>query len=378
LTNLIQKVRDFGQSIWYDNISRDLLASGELARLIELGVSGVTSNPTIFEKAIAGSPDYDEALIALGQANKNVMEIYEGLVVEDIRSAADLLLPMHHSTNAADGYVSLEVSPALAYDTKGTIAEAERLFAILDRPNIMIKVPATSQGIPAIRRLIGEGINVNVTLIFSIDVYKQVLAAYLDGLEDLVRSGGNVSKVASVASFFVSRVDTAVDTLLGNGIRQGSNELTSLLGKSAVGNAKLAYQVFLYTFNDDRFAKLRSMGARVQRPLWASTGTKNPAYSDVMYVESLIGPNTVNTMPPATLIAFLEHGQAQSMLTKDMLDAEQTMERLTEAGVSMEDVTDRLRVDGVKSFADSFNNLINIIEEKKAHLLGPSLTHLDI
>ena len=375
MTSSIQEVQRAGQSIWYDNIRRGLLTSGELARLIELGVTGVTSNPTIFEKVIAGSTDYDEALIDLARAGKDVGEIYEDLAVDDIRATADLLRPVHERTSGADGYASLEVSPALAYDTEVTIVEAERLCATVGRPNVMVKVPATPQGIPAVRRLIGEGINVNVTLIFSLNVYRQVLAAYIAGLEDLVRSGGDVGKVASVASFFVSRVDTAVDTLLEEGIRQGDQGLKDLRGKAAIANAKLAYQVFLNTFGSERFAGLQAKGARVQRPLWASTGTKNPAYSDVLYVESLIGQDTVNTMPPATLTAFLEHGGADTTLARDVPDAERTTEALAAAGIGMGEVTEKLLAYGVKAFADSFDKLMKNIDEKKARLLARDHVH---
>ena len=370
MTTALQQVQRLGQSIWYDNIRRGLLSSGELQRLIELGVTGLTSNPTIFKKAIAGSTDYDDALVSLAQNGKGTMETYEALAIEDIQAAADLLRPVYDRTVGTDGYACLEVSPTLAHDTEGTVAEARRLFAALDRPNVMVKVPATPEGVPAIRRLIGLGININVTLIFSLEAYRQVMEAYISGLEELARSGGDVSRVASVASFFVSRVDTAVDTLLEERIREGRQELTALLGKAAIANAKLAYRGFKSTFGGERFAALRAQGARVQRPLWASTGTKNPAYSDVLYVEMLIGPDTVNTMPPATLTTFLEHGRAEVTLERDVADAEQTMEALATAGVSMEQVTAKLLADGVTSFADSFHKLMANIEEKRARLLA--------
>ena len=289
MTNALQQLQGLGQSVWYDNMRRGLITSGQLERLIALGVSGLTSNPTIFEKAIAGSNDYDEAL-----------------VIEDIQAAADILRPVFDRTDGADAYASLEVSPRLAHDTAGTVAEAQRLFAALDRSNVMVKVPGTPAGIVAIRQLIGEGINVNVTLIFSLEAYRQVRELYISGLQALADSGGDVSKVASVASFFVSRVDTAVDGLLEERLRSGNNDLKGLLGKAAVANAKLAYRAFQKAFYSDKFAALRQKGARIQRPLWASTGTKNPAYSDVLYVESLAGSDTVNTMPEATLTAFLE------------------------------------------------------------------------
>ena len=368
MTNALQETQRLGQSIWYDNISRGLLNSGELRRLIELGVTGVTSNPTIFEKAITGSTDYDEALTALASKGKGVSETYEALVIEDIRATADLLRPVYNRTDAADGYVSLEVNPALAHDTSGTIAEAKRLFDTVDRQNVMVKVPATPQGIPAIRGLIGEGVNVNVTLIFSLNTYRQVVEAYVAGVDGLARVGGDLSKVASVASFFVSRVDTLVDALLEERIRQGREDLKNLLGKAAVANAKLAYEVCKRTFEDDRFSALRANGARIQRPLWASTSTKNAAYSDVLYVEPLIGPGTVNTMPSATLGALLEHGRVELTLEQGVPEAAHTMEALAEAGISMEQVTTKLLEDGVKAFADSYDNLLTNIEEKKAAL----------
>ena len=359
-----------GQSIWYDNIERGLFTSGEMERLIELGITGVTSNPTIFEHAIAGSADYDEALLLLARAHKGVVEAYESLAIEDIRATVDLLRPVYDRTGGADGFASLEVSPSLAHDTEGTVSEARRLFATVDRPNLMVKVPATPEGGPAIRRLIGDGININVTLIFSLDAYRQVREAYIAGLEDLARSGGDVSKVASVASFFVSRVDTAVDGLLQESIRQGQDGLRDVLGKAAVANAKLAYEAFKDTFQGDRFAALRAKGARVQRPLWASTGTKNPDYSDVIYVESLMGPDTVNTMPPATLTAFLEHGGVAPTLEQGVDEARADMQAISSAGISMKEVTAKLLTDGVKSFGDSFDKLIANIAEKKIQLLA--------
>ena len=296
------------------------------------------------------------------------MEIYEALAVEDIRAAADLLYPVYDRTRGDDGYVSLEVSPTLTHDTEGTIAEARRLFATLGRPIVMVKVSATPEGIPAIRHLIGEGININVTLIFSLDACRQVMEAYIGGLEDLALSGGNVDQVASVASFFVSRVDTAVDRLLEERIQAGAHDLKGLLGKVAVANARLAYRDFQATFGNERFAQLRAMGARVQRPLWASTGTKNPAYSDLLYVEPLLGPDTVNTMPPATLTAFLEHGRVEATLEGSAAEAERTIASVEAAGISMERVTQGLLADGVKSFADSFDKLLANVEDKIARL----------
>ena len=368
MSNPVQDVQRLGQSIWYDNIRRGLLDSGELKRLIEMGVTGLTSNPTIFEKAIAGSTDYDEALTELSRSDKSVDDSYEALVIEDIRNTADLLRPIYDRTGRVDGYASLEVSPKLAHDTAGTTAEARRLFGALDKPNVMIKVPATAEGIPAVRQLISEGININVTLIFSLEAYRQVMEAYIAGLEEYIAGGGDLSRIASVASFFVSRVDTAVDALLEERMRQGEPDMKALMGKAAIANAKLAYREFQQVFGEERFSSLKDQQARPQRPLWASTSTKNPAYSDLMYVEALIGPDTVDTVPPATLTALLEYGKPGLTLGKGTDEAEEHLEALEKAGVSMTQVTDNLLADGVKSFAGSFDKLLANISEKMAKL----------
>ena len=375
MANSVQDVQRLGQSIWYDNIRRGLIESGELKSLIDLGVTGVTSNPTIFEKAIAGSTDYDQTLLGLAKDAKGAQDLFEAFAVEDIRAAADLLRPVYDRTGGGDGYASLEVSPHLAHDAQGTIAEAKRLFAALDRPNVMVKVPATPEGIIAIRALIGRGININVTLIFSLDAYRRVAEAYIGGLEDLSKSGGDVGRVASVASFFVSRVDTTVDTLLEGGILLGRENLKDLLGKAAVANAKLAYRDFKALFGDARFAALREKGARVQRPLWASTGTKNPSYSDVVYLESLVGPDTVNTVPPASLTAFLDHGRAAVSLDQGAEEAEVVVNALADAGIGMEQVTAKLLADGLEGFTNSFKKLMANIEDKKARLLAREHEH---
>ena len=375
MTNPVREAQRLGQSIWYDNIRRGLIKSGELQRLIELGMTGLTSNPTIFEKAIAGSTDYDEALLEIPASVDNAGEIFEQLAIEDIGAAADLLRPIYDRTGGADGYASLEVNPRLAHDTDSTTEEARRLFDALGRPNVMVKVPATPEGIPAIRRLVGEGINVNVTLIFSLDAYRNAADAYISGLQDLQRSGGDLSKVASVASFFVSRVDTAVDALLEERVKDGDPGSKALMGKAAIANARLAYQEFEDIFASEQFVALREKGAMVQRPLWASTGTKNPTYSDVLYVEMLIGADTVNTMPAATLNAYMEHGRAESTINRDTLDARWTMDALSEAGISIEGVTDKLLADGVAAFADSFAKLLANIDDKRARLLARSHTH---
>jgi transaldolase len=370
MPNNIEAIYALGQSVWYDNISRAMIDSGGLQHLINQGVTGLTANPTIFEKAISNSSDYDNQLMALAVENKNANEIYEEIVIQDIRSAADLLLPVYNKTLGIDGYVSLEVSPRLAFDTDGTIKEARKFFNTLNRPNILIKVPATLQGIPAIQQLISEGINVNVTLIFSLDIYKQVQEAYISGLEILSNSSDDLSRVASVASFFVSRVDTAVDEALTEKISQGDSSLISLMGKAAVANAKIAYRSFQQNFYSERFNELISKGAMVQRPLWASTGTKNTGYSDVLYVDSLIGKSTVNTMPDLTLEAFLDHGIPLTTVTSDLGAAEQCIQEITKSGVLLESITDKLLSDGVTAFSNSFESLISHIETKRANLIA--------
>ena len=375
MTNSVRDVQGLGQSIWYDNIRRGLTKSGELQTLIDLGVTGVTSNPTIFEKAIAGSTDYDETLLELANDGKSAQELFEAFAIEDIRATADLLRPVYDRTGGADGFASLEVSPRLAHDTQGTISEVERLFAALGRPNVMVKVPATPEGIAAIRPLIGLGINLNITLIFSRSAYRRVAEAYIGGLEDLAKSGGDLSRVSSVASFFVSRVDTAVDALLDDKIRGGREDLKGLLGKAAIANAKLAYRDFKEIFGGEAFTVLKQKGARVQRPLWASTGTKNPDYGDVLYLESLVGPDTVNTVPPATLTAFVNHGRAEATLVQGVDDAEAQMDKLAAAGISMDQVTERLLTDGLDSFGESFEKLLVNIDDKQARLLAKEHQH---
>ena len=366
----IRRANALGQSIWYDNISRGMIASGALQALIDQGVSGLTANPTIFEKAISGSADYDDALLRLADAGKNANDIYEDLVVSDIQAAADLLRPAYDKSGGVDGYASLEVNPHLAHDTAGTVEQAARFFRTLDRPNVLIKVPATPEGIPAIRQLIGQGVNVNVTLIFSLEAYAQVREAYIAGLEDLSEKGGDLSSIASVASFFVSRVDTAVDNELAAKLSAGNGEISRLMGQAAVANAKLAYQAFQETFASDRFQRLQAQGARVQRPLWASTGTKNPEYSDVLYVDTLMGADTVNTMPDATLDAFIDHGDVRQAVTEGVTQAAEVLESVAQ-GRRQHDrpVTDQLLTDGVKAFADSFDLLFQNIEQKRSQLL---------
>ena len=359
----LKDLSDLGQSIWYDYIRRFFITSGELKTLIEEGLRGVTSNPSIFEKAINGSSDYDEAIRRLVEMEKSVEEIYEALVLDDISRAADLLQPVYESTQGVDGYVSLEVSPTLAHDTKGTIAEARRLFKVLARPNVMIKVPATPAGIPAIEELVASGININVTLIFNLDHYRSVAEAYLKGLERRLADRGDISKVASVASFFISRVDTAVDQVLT------SLENKDLQGKIAIANAKIAYDTFRQIFSGSRWEKLAAFGARVQRPLWASTGTKNPEYQDTLYVDQLIGPDTVNTLPPATLNAFREHGSAAHTLTEEIEEAEAQLAQLEDLGIDLKSITQKLQEKGLQAFAESFKTLMASIRNKQDLLL---------
>ncbi len=367
--NPLQALHAHGQSPWLDYIQRSLITSGKLQRLIdEDGLMGLTSNPAIFEKAITGSPDYAAALAAIEAEHLDALTVYERLAVEDIQHAADVLKPVYERTQGRDGYVSLEVSPYLAHDTTGTIAEARRLWQMINRPNLMIKVPATREGIPAIQQLISEGLNVNVTLLFAQDVYRQVAAAYLAGLEARAAAGGDLGRVASVASFFVSRIDTLVDAQLEAKLQAGDGDrsrLESLRGKVAIANAKLAYQAYKQIFSGPSWERLAAAGAQTQRLLWASTGTKNPRYSDVLYVEELIGPDTVNTMPLATWEAFRDHGQVRPTLESDLDAAHATLETLAQVGISLRDVTDTLLVDAVRLFVEPFDKLLNSLDKRR-------------
>ncbi|MCS6995325.1 MAG: bifunctional transaldolase/phosoglucose isomerase [Anaerolineales bacterium] len=363
MTNPISELTALGQSLWYDNIQRRLLENGELAAMIERGdIRGVTSNPTIFHNAIAKSNDYDLALTPLAMAGWSSEEIFWQLAVEDIRAACDLFLPLYEQTEGADGYVSLEVSPYLAHDTEGTIAQARHLWHTVNRPNLMIKIPATKAGLPAIRRAIAEGINVNVTLIFSLERYREVMDAYLSGLEDRLLAGGEIERIHSVASFFVSRVDTKVDPKLP--------ENSPLRGKAAIANAKLAYEEFRKVFGGARFGKLQMAKANLQRPLWASTSTKNPAYPDTIYVDNLIGPATVNTVPPQTLVAFKEHGTASQTIMEGLDEARQQIADLEQQGILMSTVTQELEEEGVKAFADAFTALLETLERRRQEVIS--------
>ncbi len=358
----LKELAKLGQSVWLDYISRSLITSGELRSLIGDGLGGITSNPTIFEKAIAGSNDYDDDIRRLSAQGKSDMEIYEALAIDDIRQAADFLRPLHETSKGLDGYVSLEANPKLAYDTAGTLAEVRRLWKLLDRPNVMVKVPATADGIPAVQELTAEGINVNITLIFSLSQYDAVARAYTGGLEKLAAAGGPLDNVTSVASFFVSRIDTAVDRILES---KGARDLQ---GRIAVDYSKTVYSRFRDCLASPRWTAIAGKGARVQRLLWGSTGTKNPAYSDVLYVDHLIGRDTVNTLPPATLKAFMDHGRVAATLTEGLAEARTRLSRLEALGVSMDRITRQLQDDGVEAFARSFEGLLKSIAEKRKKL----------
>ncbi len=363
--NPLKQLLNYGQSMWLDYIRRDLFTTGKLAQLItEDGLRGMTSNPSIFEKAIGDSSLYDDVLHSLAsRKDLNTTGIYEQIAIRDIQDAADALRPVYEESKFRDGYVSLEVSPLLALKTQETIDEARRLWKAVKRENVMIKVPGTAEGLPAIRQLIGEGININVTLLFAQEVYEKVAEAYIAGLEDLAGRGGNLKKMASVASFFISRIDTLVDSKLNDKLKTTTDAnqqalLKSLLGKIAIANGKLTYQRYQRIFSGPRWQALAAKAAQTQRVLWASTSTKNPNYRDVIYVEELIGPDTVNTMPPATIDAFRDHGRLRNSLTEDVAGAGKVMDDLARAGISIKEVTDKLTEDGVKLFADAFEKLL--------------------
>jgi transaldolase / glucose-6-phosphate isomerase len=378
--NPVKALDSHRQAIWLDFLARGFIAKGDLKKLIDDdGVKGVTSNPSIFEKAIGASDEYDGAIgAALKQGDRSVGELYEALAVEDIQHAAEVLRPVYDRLDGADGFVSLEVSPYLALDTKATIVEAERLWKAVGRDNLMIKVPATREGVPAIRHLISKGISVNITLLFSQAVYRDVAEAYLAGLEALIASGGDPSCVASVASFFVSRIDSAIDKELDDKIAKANDpaekaRLEKLKGQVAIANAKLAYQDYKELFAGDRWDKLKACGAKPQRLLWASTGTKNKAYRDVVYIEELIGPDTVNTVPPATLDAFRDHGKPRDSLEEKVAEARAVLDGLDKAGISLDKITDQLVVEGVKLFADAFDKLLGAVAFKRNMVLGHGL-----
>jgi transaldolase len=369
--NALLGLQKYGQSVWLDYIRRNIILNGELQKLIDQdGLRGITSNPSIFEKAIAGSNDYTDLLTQLGKQGLPTGQIYERIVVRDIQDSADKLLPVYKSTNRRDGYVSLEVSPTLARDTQGTIEEARRLWKAVNRPNIMIKVPGTPEGVEPVRRLTSEGLNINITLLFAQEAYIAVAEAYLDGLEAALKAGKDISGIASVASFFVSRIDTLVDSYIDERVKNATGPdaqlLESLRGKVAIANAKQAYRYYQKMIESPRWKALAARGAQSQRLLWASTSTKNPKYRDVLYIEELIGPDTVNTIPPATMDAFRDHGVLRRTLDSDLAAADKTMSDLEKAGISMKQVTGKLLDDAIKLFDDAFTQLHQVVEQKRA------------
>jgi transaldolase/glucose-6-phosphate isomerase len=369
-TNPLKDLLKFGQSVWLDYIRRDLLTGGELKRLIqEDGLRGMTSNPTIFEKAITGGTLYDDLLNSLkSRTDLDAKGKYEILAIRDIQDAADLMKPVYESSKRRDGYVSLEVSPYLGRDTKGSLEEARRLWKAVGRENVMIKIPGTAEGLPAIQQALSEGININITLLFAQDVYVKVAEAYIAGLEQYAKNGGDLSKMASVASFFISRIDSAVDAIIETKLKTSKDakeqeQLKSILGKVAIANGKQTYEKYQQIFATDRWKALAAKGAQTQRVLWASTSTKNPAYRDVLYVEELIGPDTVDTIPPATLDAFRDHGKPRTSLTENIEAAHRTMETAAKVGISMKEVTDKLTDDGVRLFSEAFDKLLAAVEK---------------
>jgi transaldolase len=369
--NNIQKLAELGQSIWIDNIQRKMLTGGGLQAMIDEGLLGMTSNPTIFEKAIGSGNDYDEALRPLVARGATAEQIYDALTIEDVGLAADIFRPVFDRTQGRDGYVSIEVSPKLAHDTAGTLADARRLWQVLKRPNIMIKIPATKEGLPAIEQALADGINVNVTLMFSMNHYLAVAETYLRALEARVKAGQPIDRVASVASFFVSRVDTLLDAKLDQMVKtQGANAslAETLLGRAAVANSQQVYGKSVEIFGSDRFQALAAKGARPQRVLWASTSTKNPRYLDVLYVDTLIGPDTVNTVPPETYLAILNHTVVERTVDRDLEAARQVVEILKTLGFDLNEVGEQLSVEGVDKFIKSFDGLLNVIEQKRAAL----------
>lgn len=371
--NPLRRLEQFGQSIWLDYIRRRMITSGELQRLIdEDGLKGITSNPAIFEKAIAKSQDYDEAMRAMVRQNKSVTEIYHDITVADVQMAADKFLPLYNKLDGRDGFVSLEVNPHLARDTDGTISEARQLWQAVSRPNVLIKVPATLEGLPAITRLISEGINVNITLLFGLPRYEQVAEAYLAGLEARLAKGESVQRLASVASFFLSRIDVLVDPILEKMAAAGGPQaqtVKSLRGEVAIASAKLAYIIYRRVFSTERFKNLAAKGARTQRVLWASTSTKNPDYSDVKYVEPLIGPDTINTMPPETLEAYRDHGNPAPRLEEGVDQATAVLQRLPELHIDINQVTQQLEDEGIDKFNKPYDSLLKTLEDKRQEML---------
>lgn len=370
MANRWHEIEQYGQSLWYDNMARKFIASGALKKMIaDVGLKGVTSNPSIFEKSISSGNEYDSDIQKFIREGKSTSDIYDLLTTEDIRAAADVMREVYDDTAGVDGYVSIEVNPDLAHDTKSTVEAAKRLWKTVDRPNVMIKIPGTPAGIPAIREVLAAGINVNITLLFGIENYSQVAHAYLEALRERVSRGLDITNIASVASFFLSRVDTNIDKTLNEKIQSDparSEEYKSLLGQAAVANAKVAYEKFQEIFYGPDFAELAMQGAKVQRCLWASVSTKNPDYRDVMYIEPLIGPETVTTVPDETIAAFADHGNSANTLAQDMRGAHDIIDRLAAIGIDTEQVADELQIDGVKKFEDAFRNLNANLEKKRA------------
>jgi transaldolase len=380
--NNIQKIAQLGQSIWYDNISRSLLQRGELASMVQEGLLGVTSNPTIFDKAISGSSDYDGQIAELVRTRRDIStaEMIQALMVRDIQRATDILRPVYERTHGADGYVSIEVTPSKARDKRATIEEVRHLWKSINRPNLMIKIPATDEGLVAIEQAISEGVNINVTLIFAVGRYAQVAEAYIAGLERRVREGKPVERVASVASVFVSRIDTLVDELLetrasGMTDAQQAGTVKALCGKAAVANTKMVYQAFKQIFNTSRFGALKEKGARVQRPLWGSTSTKNPQYNDLLYVDTLIGPHSVNTVPPVTYAAILDHSRPSPTVESGLEEAKALLRELARVGIDLPWVMKKLEDDGVAAFSKSFDGLYKNLEEKRCQVEAGPTSH---
>jgi transaldolase len=374
MTNTIKRLHtEQDQSVWQDDISRDMLQNGALKQSIEeIGVRGVTSNPSIFQKAIGSGSAYDDDIRRMLGEDKTPAEVFQALAVQDIRDACDLFRPIYDESNGGDGFVSIEVLPGLARDTDGTIKNARELWRAVDKPNLMVKVPGTKEGWPAIEQLLAEGININITLLFAIENYERVARAYVSALKQRDAAGEPIDRLASVASFFVSRVDTAADKAIDAKVADGAKGIEDLKGKVAVANAQLAYKLFEEIFSGDEWEALAAKGAAVQRPLWASTGTKNADYSDVLYVDTLIGPQTINTMPLKTMEAFLDHGTVERTVDKSYDEAERVLERLTvEAGISLDEITAKLENDGIDAFVKSYDDLLAGVDEKKSALAAP-------
>ena len=368
--NPLHSILHHGQSIWYDYISRDFITSGKMKELVDSGIRGMTSNPTIFEKAIAGSTDYDQQIKELADNGNSLEDIANQLFITDVRDACDIMRPVYDSADGKDGFISIEVNPKLASKTEETISEARHLWNTINRPNLMIKIPATPEGLPAIRQCIAEGISVNITLMFSLEQYRRVAEAYIYGLEDRLSNGGDISAINSVASVFVSRIDGMIDSMLSD---IGTPEALALRGKAGLANTKLVYQEYKRIFNDERWEELKDKHANAQRPLWASTSTKDPSYPDLLYVDNIIGPDTVNTVPPATLEAIMDHADVDTRIEEGVVEAQKTMEDLAAVGIDIDDVMARLLNEGVEKFEQSFDSLFDKLREKRDALVASTV-----